>query len=118
MPDTLDVDFFFLTRPNAPTSLSLPLEEVRELCRRVDGVVLTFLDISAAKTFETTEAKALALLLGRFENQSKELDAAKVLEGVLQKAQDVLESRLETQGEELRQSSTDLRIEKEATDET
>ena len=40
VPNTLDVDFFFLTRPNAPTSLSLPLEDVRELCRRVAGVVL------------------------------------------------------------------------------
>jgi len=41
VPESLDVDFFFLTRPNAPTSLPLPLDDVRTLCRRAgDAVVL------------------------------------------------------------------------------
>ena len=40
VPEQLDVDFFFLTRPNAPTSLSVPLDDVRVLCKRVPGAVL------------------------------------------------------------------------------
>lgn len=40
VPDKVDVDLFFLTRPNAPTSLSLPLAEVDLLLERAIGVVV------------------------------------------------------------------------------
>ncbi len=40
LPDTLDVELFCLTRPNAPSSISLPLDEVREAARRCTGVLL------------------------------------------------------------------------------
>lgn len=40
IPEEIDADFFFLTRPNAPSSLSLPLDEVRRLAGRVHGVLL------------------------------------------------------------------------------
>ncbi len=33
-------NIFFLTRPNAPTGNSFPLEEIEAICRRFDGVVL------------------------------------------------------------------------------
>lgn len=40
VPENVDVDFFFLTRPNAPTSLSLPLDDVRSLCRAAGGSIV------------------------------------------------------------------------------
>jgi histidinol-phosphate aminotransferase len=39
-PDMVDVDLFFLTRPNAPTGMSQPLEEVRRLAGRCSGIVV------------------------------------------------------------------------------
>lgn len=39
-PDVVEVDLFFLTRPNAPTGMAQPLEEVRRLADRCSGVVL------------------------------------------------------------------------------
>lgn len=40
LPGTLDVDLFCLTQPNAPTSLAMPLEQIREAARRCRGVFL------------------------------------------------------------------------------
>jgi histidinol-phosphate/aromatic aminotransferase/cobyric acid decarboxylase-like protein len=40
VPARLDVGLFLLTRPNAPTSLSLPLDDVRLVAERCPGVVL------------------------------------------------------------------------------
>jgi len=40
VPETVDVDLFFLTRPNAPTSLSLPTSDVQRLLERCAGVVV------------------------------------------------------------------------------
>lgn len=61
---------------------------------RIDGVVITFLDITLAKTQEDTLRDALAALQGRFAEQSEELDRSRTLEAVLTKAQDILELRL------------------------
>lgn len=61
---------------------------------RIDGVVITFADITLAKAQEATLREALAALQGRFAEQSEELDRARTLEGVLTKAQSILEQRL------------------------
>jgi two-component system CheB/CheR fusion protein len=79
---------------------------------RIDGVVITFVDISESKTLEATLLETQAVLQSRFTDQTAELDAANVLEDVLQKAQAVLEKRLTAQGTELRQSRADLATEK------
>ena len=79
---------------------------------RIDGVVITFVDVSESKTLEATLRETQAVLQSRFTDQTAELDAANVLEDVLQKAQAVLEKRLTAQGSELRQSRADLATEK------
>ncbi len=84
----------------------------RTQSNHIDGVVITFLDISVAKALEATLREALAVLQNRFTTQTKKLDTAKTLEGVLQKAQAVLEKRFSIQTTELRQSKTDLQAEK------
>ena len=61
---------------------------------RIDGVVITFVDITLAKTQEDTLREALEALQGRFAEQSEELDRSRTLEAVLTKAQDILELRL------------------------
>ncbi|MEX2607172.1 MAG: histidinol-phosphate transaminase [Kiritimatiellia bacterium] len=40
MPAEVDVDLFFLTRPNAPTSLAMSRKEVDQLLRRCPGILL------------------------------------------------------------------------------
>ena len=40
VPDTLDVDLFFLTQPNAPTSLALSQDDIRTAANRCRGVFL------------------------------------------------------------------------------
>ena len=79
---------------------------------RIDGLVITFVDISMAKALELTLHEAMSVLEGRFSEQSAELDAAKSLENVLQKAQAVLEKRIKSQTEEIRQAKSDLKAEK------
>lgn len=39
-PEVLDVDLFFLTQPNAPTSRALPMKEVSRAAERCAGVLL------------------------------------------------------------------------------
>jgi two-component system CheB/CheR fusion protein len=79
---------------------------------RIDGVVITFVDISVSKALEATLREAQAVLQSRFTDQTAELDTAKTLEGVLQRAQAVLEKRFTAQTTELRQSRADLVTEK------
>jgi len=79
---------------------------------RIDGVVITFTDISAYKALETTLRDALAVLQGRFKDQSAALGAAHTLEGVLQSAQAVLEQRLGVQTVELRQARAEVLVER------
>jgi len=79
---------------------------------RIDGLVMTFIDISESTALEETLREAHSVLEGRFTEQSGELDAAKILEGVLHKAQTVLEKRFTAQTAELRQSRADLQTEK------
>ncbi len=74
---------------------------------RIDGVVITFVDISVTKTLEMTMIEALSVLQTRFTDQTAELDKAKVLEGVLQKAQAILEKRFSDQTVKLRQAQAD-----------
>jgi len=77
---------------------------------RIDGAVITFVDISVSKKLETAMTEALSVLQTRFNDQSSELDAAKELENVLRKAQALLEKRFEGQKVELRQAHADLRM--------
>ena len=79
---------------------------------RIDGVVITFTDISAAKALETTLREALAVLQGRFTDQSAALGAAQTLDGVLQAAQAVLEHRIGAQAVELRQARAEVLAER------
>ncbi len=80
---------------------------------RIDGVVITFIETTAAKTLEMTCHEALLVLQSRFSDQTAELDAAKALESVLQKAQTLLEKRMADQTTELRQTRADLHKEQE-----
>jgi len=40
MPEGYAASFFYLTNPNAPTSMMFPLEKIRAFCRSFDGLVL------------------------------------------------------------------------------
>lgn len=40
MPEEVDVDLFFLTQPNAPTSLAMSREEIEQLLQRCPGILL------------------------------------------------------------------------------
>ena len=71
---------------------------------RIDGVVITFVDITAGKNLEEALRETESILRGRFQKQTTELDTAKALEEVLRKAQKALESRLSARTSELRQS--------------
>jgi len=79
---------------------------------RIDGVVITFTDISAYKALETTLREALAVVQGRFKDQGEALSAAQTLEGVLQAAQAVLEKRIGAQTVELRQARAEVQAER------
>ena len=61
---------------------------------RIDGAVITFVDISVAKAQEATLHETLAALQGRFVEQTEELDQSRKLESILKKAQSILEERL------------------------
>ena len=67
---------------------------------RIDGVVITFRDITASKTLEATLRETHSVLRSRLSDQATELDAAKSLEDVMRKAQSVLEERLDARGSE------------------
>jgi len=64
---------------------------------RIDGVVITFIDISMTRAQEETLREALSALRGRFAAQTGELDRARALELALKKAQAILEKRLTSQ---------------------
>ena len=66
----------------------------RTQANRIDGVVITFLDISTTKALEATLREALAVLQSRSREQDAQLDAAKALEDVLREAQAVLGLRI------------------------
>jgi len=61
---------------------------------RIDGVVITFVDMSTARAQEDTLREALTTLQSRFAEQTEALDRAKALEDVLTKTQGILEKRL------------------------
>jgi len=71
---------------------------------RIDGVVITFIDISATMAMELTQREALAVLQAHDSDQTIQLDRAGALEQALRKAQDMLEQRFANQGEELRKA--------------
>jgi two-component system CheB/CheR fusion protein len=62
---------------------------------RIDGVVITFVDITVVKAQGETLRETLAALQSRFVEQTEELDRARTLESVLTKAQAILEQRLQ-----------------------
>lgn len=61
---------------------------------RIDGVVITFVDVSQAKLQEDALKEALTALQCRFAKQTEALDHAHTLEDILTKAQAILEKRL------------------------
>jgi two-component system CheB/CheR fusion protein len=71
---------------------------------RIDGVVITFVDITAGKNLEEALRETESILRGRFLKQTTELDTAKALEEVLRQAQTVLESRLTARTSELKEA--------------
>jgi len=80
---------------------------------RINGVVITFSNITKTKVLEATLREALAVLKTNFTEQTAELDTANALEIVMNKAQAVLEDKMTVQTVELRQSREDLEDEKE-----
>ena len=78
----------------------------------IDGVVITFVDITVEKQAEAVVREAMAVLQGRFLAQGVELDAANALEVVLNKAQTVLQRRYTEQTTKLSQSRADLKTER------
>lgn len=75
---------------------SVRITPCRTQDNRIDGVVITFFDISTAKVLEETLRETLAALRGRFAQQSEAPDQAQQLENVLTQAQAILEKRLAT----------------------
>jgi len=75
---------------------------------RIDGVVLTFNDITQTKALETTVREALAVLQSRFEEKTLALDKSQVLEDLALQAQKVLEMRLAGQATELQRVQDEL----------
>ena len=84
----------------------------RTQSNRIDGVVVTFTDITVSKALEATLREALSVLQGRFAGQAAQLDTAHALELVLNQAQAILEQRFTAQTAELKQSQADLKTEK------
>jgi len=81
---------------------------------RIDGVVITFTDISVAKALEATLREAKEVLRGRLTDQTAQLDTAHALEQVLNQAQAVLEQRFASETTALRQARADLQSERDA----
>ena len=70
----------------------------RTQANRIDGLVVTFVDITELKGLESTMREALRVLQSRFETQTTELEEAKAMEAILRSAQTVLEDRLSGRG--------------------
>ena len=83
----------------------------RTLENMIDGVVITFFDVTEREEIESTLREALAVLQSRYTNQTAELDTANALETVLNTAQSLLEKRFKVQASELDQTKEDLKAE-------
>ncbi|WP_202799969.1 chemotaxis protein CheB [Schlesneria paludicola] len=79
---------------------------------RIDGVVVTFVDISDSKKLEMTLRQTLAALQDRCSGQTIELETAKTLELLIQQAQVVLNKKLTDQSIELSVLKADLNTNK------
>jgi two-component system CheB/CheR fusion protein len=73
----------------------------RTQTNRIDGMVLTFVDISDSEALEATLREALAVLQTRCTGQATALEQAGTLEETLQRTQAVLERRLAEMAAEL-----------------
>ena len=78
----------------------------------IDGVVITFVDISESKALEATLNEALSVLRTRLTQQTVELHSAEALTEVLQQAQALLEKRLKDQTLELRHAQVAMQTRK------
>jgi two-component system CheB/CheR fusion protein len=85
----------------------------RTLEDMIDGVVITFTDITISKTLEATLREALLVLQTRFTEQAKALDVAQSAENLLRKALAVLEKEYADLKVELGQARMDLKTEQE-----
>jgi two-component system, chemotaxis family, CheB/CheR fusion protein len=61
---------------------------------RIDGVVITFVDIAVAKAFEITVREALSVLGSSFTDPAQAIDNVQNIKGVLVKTQTILENAL------------------------
>ena len=91
---------------------SVRIMPYRTMDSRIDGVVITFTDISAAKALEAMQREIQAVLQERFADQTNRLDAANALEVVLNKATAILEQRIASQAIELAKARSDLQSER------
>ncbi|WFB37390.1 histidinol-phosphate transaminase [Kiritimatiellota bacterium B12222] len=69
MPEQVDVDFFFLTQPNAPTSLALSRSQIEELLQRCSGEVLVdeaYVDFADGSMVELMKASDRMLISRTF----------------------------------------------------
>lgn len=80
---------------------------------RIAGLVITFVDVTAAKVLERISENARRVLQAGLDAKTADLAVAKALEADLQKAQDVLEKRFAIQSAELRLARAETAPEKE-----
>jgi transcriptional regulator with PAS, ATPase and Fis domain len=107
----------FHERPAATTRdgrcFTVRIMPYRTLENIVDGVVITFTDVTAHRTMEVRLREALSALQSRFADKTSELDTARTLDAMLRKGQAVLEKKLLNRTRELRRTNADLKTEKE-----
>ena len=84
----------------------------RTQSNRIDGLVITFVDISFSKALENSLREAIALLQNCFSDQKVPLDTDRTLEEIVQAAQVVLDKRGASHVDDIHQSLTSSVIEK------
>ena len=75
----------------------------RTQSNRIDGLVITFVDISVSKALENSLLEAIALLQNCFPDQKIQLDAGRTLEEIVQAAQVVLDKRRASHADDIHQ---------------
>jgi len=88
----------------AGRSFNVRIMPYRTQDNRIDGLVITFTDITDSKGLEATLREAQSVLQGRYTVQGAKLVASSKLEAVLRQTQAVLEKRFVEQAVELKQS--------------
>ena len=84
----------------------------RTQSNRINGLVITFVDISVSKALENSLREAIALLQSCFSDQKVPLDTGRTLEEIVQAAQVALDKRGASHTDDIHQSITSSVIEK------